>query len=48
MAYISILCKCDLGMLTTYDGAAEQGSFGVWLLGVALAGLAADGDGAGL
>lgn len=35
-------------MLTTYYGAAEEGSFGVWLLRVALAGFAADGDGAGV
>ena len=48
MAYISILCECDLGMLTTYYGASEEGSFRIWLLGVALARLAADSNGAGV
>ena len=48
LAYISILCECDLRMLTTYYGTTEEGSFGIWLLGIALAGLAADGDDAGL
>lgn len=48
MAYISILCECDLRMLTTYYGATEESSFWIWLFGVALARLAADSDDAGM
>ena len=45
-AYISILRESDLRMLTTYYGAAEKSTFWVWLVRDALAGLAADSDGA--